>query len=167
MNNLFENTSVMISKSDFLEYQRQLYLKRNKKMQIFYLVGGILLITGGTLNLLRGEYSFMAIFYAIGVFYLYSCKNYYKMMAGKIYMRGLQFAQNEYNWTFFEDKAVRKSAVGEIEINYNRIKDIFETDNCIMLYVDKSAYWIDKNGFLKGSAGELLSFLKKKTEDKK
>lgn len=156
---LYKNKSGMISKEGFLEAQKYIYFNKKKGLRLFYLLGGILLILGGTACLIAEDYIFMLIFYLIGVFYLFSFKNYYKLAAGKIYLRAMRLAQGEYEWLFYDNRAVRKTAEGEIELDYNKIKDVFETADDIILYAKGTIYWVDKGGFENGSYSGFVDFL--------
>lgn len=162
MESLFENQTKMISKEDYLEYRKQHYKKKEKMKQGFYILGGIVLLGFGVYGIIIKQYMASVLTLLLGVFYLYSSQNYYKMMIGKYYLNLQKFAKDSYDWLFYEDKAVRKVEDGEVNINYDDIKDIFETENCIILYSNRTAYWIDKNGFSKGDSEKVIEFLKGK-----
>lgn len=161
---LFENQTKMISKNDYLEFRKQLFFKREKIKQYFYLIGGIVLFGLGVYGTVTRQYLGCALAYFLAVFYLYSSKNYYKMMASRYYLNLSKVAKENYSWEFFEDKAVRKTDDGEIQIDYKDIKDIFEADDCVVLYANRVAYWVDKNGFSKGSYEEFKIFINSKVD---
>lgn len=163
MTTLFENKCIYT-------YQYYLQLKRttlNKSFVNTCYAALIIVIAAGILTVMKGWYPFTAVAAAAFLFVLYRLVGTPVRLASfaarknrQVHGRDIETINN-----FYEDHilAVNTLSQSRTNIKYREIRSLMQSKDLFIIAMDKGlVLLIDKNGFLKGTKEEFVTFMREK-----
>lgn len=158
MDSLFENQTTYTRKL-FMETQRESYRKFHRTLRMFLLFLSVIFMIGALVSigiyladkdtrLLAGA---IALFVLCVVFFLLHF-NVYKIRARASFKSNRALCPSgEHNYSVFSDRIELVTSQTQQTILLDQLTRIFETENTCCCMVQKSFFFIEKNGFTQGN----------------
>jgi len=163
MEALFLNESVQT-----LEAQYQLNKALLKSKSLIFIIFDALIVLLAIVSIFGGDYFMVFFLLIIAVLFPFFPFLLSKTLVKKVYKTNKIMQNNPVNkFSFYEDylevETVSENFQGKSKVNYNTLYKSLCNDNYIFIFINKQqAFMVDKSAFIKGSAEEMIDFLRKK-----
>jgi len=167
MDSLFENQTTYTRKL-FMETQRESYKRFKRTLRMFLLILSVVFMIGALVSigiyladkdtrLLAGAIAF----FVLCIIFLVLHFNVYKIRAKAAFASNRALCPSgEHNYSIFGDRIELTTSQATQTVLFDQFTRIFETENTCCFMVQKTFFFIEKNGFTQGNYAGFKELLK-------
>lgn len=168
MDILFTNETT-VTKRLLFEVSKKIYRTYHKKYRLFCFIFFLISLSFSLYSVLLYNWSLVVLFACLAFFFLFMFYGAYLLRSNQSWknMQNLQGETPRLAYSFYDQQFEQRTNNSQSTFDYTQITGVLETENLYILMFYRQGLFLEKSGFLDGTAEAFLPFIREKCSNVK